>query len=137
MATVYVNIGSNLGNRRELILKAIDAIADIFGYYCLSGFVESDPWGFVSANPFLNIGMAFLSDLKPEEILDRLQEIERSISSVSHRDANGDYKDREIDIDIMAIDNIKFSSPRLSIPHKHLHSRPFFLIPLRELIPNP
>lgn len=133
MAVVYANIGSNLGNRKELIEKAIDCIGDRFGYYCLSGFVESDPWGFNSTNRFLNIGVAFKSGLHPEKILKELQKIEQEISTEPHRDLNGHYKDREIDIDIMAIDNLKYSSETLVLPHPHLIERDFFLIPLNEL----
>ena len=133
MAIVYANLGSNLGNRREIIEKALDCIGEKFGYYCKSGFVDSMPWGFESANPFLNIGVAFKSDLHPEQILDELQTIEKRLSKVAHRDINGNYKDREIDIDIMAIDDITYNSDRLIIPHPHIYERDFFYIPLEEL----
>ena len=56
------------------------AIGDAFGDFEMSHVVESQPWGFDSTSPFLNVGMAFSSDLPPEELLSRLQEIERSIS---------------------------------------------------------
>ena len=135
MSVVYVNIGSNLGDRISLINKAIDEIGNRFGYYCISGLVESEPWGFDSTNTFINIGVAFKSKLPPEEILDILQGIEKKISLVAHRDSNGNYVDREIDIDIMAIDEIRFDSERLHIPHIHLREREFFLTPLRELAP--
>ena len=133
MAIVYANIGSNLGNRRQLIEKALDCIYKNFGINCISGFVESEPWGFVSANRFLNIGVAFRTELYPEQVLDILQEIEKEISHVAHRDSMGNYKDREIDIDIMAIDNIRLDSERLTLPHRYLFDRPFFLIPFNEL----
>lgn len=133
MAIVYANIGSNLGNRRELIEQALSHIGETFGYYCVSGFVESDPWGFESTNRFLNIGVAFKTENAPETILDLLQGIEKTLSKVSHRDANGNYKDREIDIDIMKIDDMVINTGRLIVPHPHLYEREFFLQPLREL----
>lgn len=136
MATVYVNIGSNLGNSKSIIEKAIERISLKFGIYCTSGFVESEPWGFDSTNRFLNIGIAFQTDLHPEEILDNLQEIEKEISVTSHRDANGNYVDRELDIDIMAIDEITYNSQRLNVPHRHLLERDFFMGPLKELNPD-
>ena len=136
MAIVYANIGSNLGNRRKLIESALRLIADKFGFYCVSEFVESEPWGFDSTNSFLNIGVAFKSKLHPEKILLLLQEIERTVSNVPHRDESGNYKDREIDIDIMAIDNMEYLSSSLQLPHPHLYQRPFFLGPLRELVPE-
>lgn len=133
MPVVYANIGSNLGDRKALILKAIDRIGDIFGYYCISEFVESEPWGFSSTNSFLNIGVAFKSDLSPEEILTILQSIEKDISDIKHRDEKGGYKDREVDIDIMAIENMSYNSSRLTLPHPHLQERDFFMEPLRQL----
>lgn len=133
MPVVYVNIGSNLGDRKSFIQEAIKEIGDHFGYYCISGLVESEPWGFESTNPFLNIGIAFKSEMHPEIILSTLQKIEKKISRVSHRDKEGNYTDREVDIDIMAIGEIKYDSERLHIPHPHLLERDFFLIPLKEL----
>lgn len=136
MAVVYANIGSNLGNREALIQRALDKIGEKFGYYCISGLMESAPWGFESSNRFLNIGVAFKSNLHPEEILKILQEIETSVSDVSHRDEKGNYKDREIDIDIMSIDTLRYNSATLTLPHPHLMERDFFFIPLRELNPT-
>lgn len=135
MALVYANLGSNLGDKKFIIEIAIERISDIFGYCCRSEFVESEPWGFESANSFCNIGISFRSEKEPEEILDILQGIERELSDVSHRDKYGNYQDREIDIDIMAIDELKFVSERLTIPHPHLHDREFFLKPYNELRP--
>lgn len=136
MPIIYVNIGSNLGNKKALIQKAIEKIENIFGYYCISEFVESEPWGFESTNSFLNIGVAFKSDLHPESVLELLQNIEKSISATSHRDALGNYADREIDIDIMAIDDLTYRSDKLNIPHEHLLERDFFMIPLKQLSPG-
>ena len=136
MAIVYANIGSNLGNRYELIQKALDEIAGAFGICCISAYIESEPWGFKSDNRFLNLGVSFKSDLAPEEILYKLQRIEKSVSQVSHRDEKGGYKDREIDIDIMAIDDMIIDSPSLTIPHRHLMDRDFFRVPLLELNPD-
>lgn len=135
MAIVYANIGSNLGNRYGLIQTALDSIFEKFGICCISSFIESEPWGFESENRFLNLGVSFKSTLQPEEILSICQQIEKTESNVSHRDEDGKYKDREIDIDIMAIDGIVYRSPRLTLPHPHLKGRDFFLKPLLELNP--
>lgn len=136
MAVVYANIGSNLGDKQAMIRRALTRIGEIFGYYCISEFVESEPWGFDSTNSFINIGVAFKSDSPPEEILHSLQSIERELSNVAHRDNDGNYKDREIDIDIMAIDAIRYESPALILPHPHLKDRDFFMITLKDLCPT-
>ena len=130
---VYANIGSNLGNSKQLIEAALEKISESFGICCRSSYIESDPWGYESDHRFLNLGVSFCSSLHPEQILDKLQTIEKSICEDSHRDKDGNYVDRQIDIDIMAIDDLHYSSSRLQIPHKHLEQRDFFLIPLKEL----
>lgn len=129
----YLNLGSNLGNRLLHLTRAMKAIGEEFGPYDISHKVESDPWGFDSTNRFVNIGLAIESDLAPEEVLDILQAIEKSISQRGHRRWDGSYNDREIDIDIMATDGGEYHSDRLDIPHPHLREREFFMTPLREL----
>ena len=136
MARVYVNIGSNLGNKKEIIAKAISLLEKEYGTLNISELVESPPWGFESANSFFNIGVSFESEEEPLEILGDLQRIEKAISYASHRDSNGNYIDRTIDIDIMAIDGLIFNHPRLRIPHPHLHERIFFIKPMMELCPD-
>ncbi len=132
----YLNLGSNLGNRLLHLTRAMKAIGEEFGPYETSHKVESDPWGFNSTNRFVNVGLTIESDLHPEEVLKRLQTIEKGISTRGHRRWDGTYNDREIDIDIMASDGEPYSSPTLQIPHRHLAKREFFLTPLAELAPD-
>ncbi len=129
----YINIGSNLGNRLMNLTRAVSAIEKRFGWFELSHHIESEPWGFNSKNKFLNVGMAFISELQPLEVLHILQEVEASINPSSHRNADGSYRDRVIDIDIMAVDGVEMSTPELTLPHPHLEERPFFLEPYNEL----
>ena len=105
-----------------------------------SGFYCSAPWGFESENDFLNIAVAVTSerdaawsDAEAEALLDTLQGIERDISAMPHRNADGSYRDREIDIDIIAIDNQHISTPRLTVPHPLAQQRPFVTVPLGEI----
>ncbi len=135
MSFVFINIGSNLGDRRLVISRGVRSVALVFGDIEISHVVESPHWGIDSTNSFLNVGMMFRSDLAPEEILDRLQAIEKSISPAPHRDADGRYIDRIIDIDIIAIDSMQLETPRLTIPHPRLAERRFFLEPMLELAP--
>lgn len=142
----YLNIGSNLGNRLINLSKAMSAIEKEFGWFELSHHIESEPWGFYSVNKFLNIGMLIISDREPLDVLHALQAIEKSISPRSHRNPDGSYRDRLIDIDIMAAHQegpesesagefgIRISTPELTLPHPHLRDRAFFLESYRELI---
>ena len=129
----YINIGSNLGNRLMNLTRAVSAIEEQFGWFELSHHIESDAWGYESKNKFLNVGMAFISDLAPTDVLHILQDIEKSINPAAHRNADGSYKDRMIDIDIMAADDMVINTPELTLPHPHLNDRPFFLEPFKEL----
>lgn len=136
MAFYLINLGSNLGDRRLNLSRAMRAVGAEFGDFEMSHVVESEPWGFDSTNSFLNVGMAFNSDLPPEEVLGRLQCVECSISPAPHRDASGGYADRVIDIDIVAVDREIIDTPSLRVPHPSLAERRFFLEPLAELAPG-
>ena len=132
----YLNLGSNLGNRLLHLTRAMKWIGEEFGPYETSHKVESDPWGFDSTNRFVNIGLKIETDMNPEEVLGRIQAIEKRISTRGHRRWDGSYNDREIDIDIMASDGDSYESATLRIPHPHLPRRDFFLKPLAELAPD-
>lgn len=144
MALVFVNIGTNRGDLRRNLSRAVGAIGRRFGYFELSHSMESAPWGFESKHRFLNIAMVFRSDEAPLDILHSLQEIERDLGATlaresgeaedRHRDARGGYADRFIDIDIMTIEGVEMKTPELTLPHPHLRERPFFMEPLQELL---
>ena len=125
----YINIGSNLGNRLMNLTRAVSAIEKKFGWFELSHHIESEPWGFDSKNRFLNVGMAFISEMQPMEVLAALQEIEASINTEKHRNPDGSYKDRVLDIDIMDVEGVSMDTPELTIPHPHLNDRPFLQEP--------
>ena len=133
--TVFLNIGSNLGNRRINLSRAVAALEKEFGYFELSHSVESKPEGFDSQNEFLNIGMMINTDLDPLEVLQITQRIEKEISPENHRNPDGSYRDRTIDIDIIAIDDKVIDTDALKIPHPRMAERRFVLEPLAELAP--
>ena len=133
----YLNIGSNIGDRRDNLYRAVVALAACTGGDCaVTPIVESEPWGFESDNRFMNLGVCLQSTMSPWQMLERIHEIERELGSASHRDAQGGYVDRLVDIDIVAIDNLVIDSPSLQVPHRHLPERDFFLIPMQHLAPE-
>ena len=137
MSTAYINIGSNMGNRNALIEQAIAHIEFLCNAKTRkSPYVESEPWGYDSPNTFLNIGIAIETQLNPQELLDSLLKIEKSISPSSHRDEDGDYIDRLIDIDLIAVDDVVIDSPTLQLPHPRMHLRDFVLTPMMHLNPS-
>lgn len=146
MYHVHFNIGSNLGDREENIRRAVASLRQLA---CISASVRvsdpviSPPWGFESANDFINVGMSLDTDLPPETLLEATQRIEQSISTASHRDATGAYIDRPIDIDIIAsattgndgtLHNlIEITTEKLTLPHPRALQRDFVIQPLREI----
>ena len=132
----YLNIGSNIGDRRDNLYRAVVALAAGTSGCAVSSIVESEPWGYESDNRFMNLGVWLVSGLEPHDMLEHIHDIERRLGSASHRDARGNYIDRLVDIDIMAIDDLVIDTPTLQVPHPHLPERDFFLIPLQQLAPD-
>ena len=133
---VYLGLGSNMGDRRSLLLRACEEIAERVGLVerC-SSFIETEPWGFQSEHPFLNAACLVLTTLPPIECLDRTQQIERELGRTT-KSCGGIYHDRPIDIDLLMYDDIQLSTPRLTLPHPRMHERDFVMIPLREILPT-
>ena len=143
MSRIHINIGSNIGDRAALIERAVAALCERLdpegtAEVRLAPIVESEPWGFESANRFLNLGLIIdtIADVNPQEILHCLQEVEREISDSSHRNADGSYTDRSIDIDLIAIDDNVVDTSTLQLPHPRMHLRDFVLRPITELDPH-
>ncbi len=132
----HINIGSNIGDSRSVIERAVAAVFALSeGSTRRSAYIESEPWGFESPNMFLNIGVEIESTLPPLVLLAKLQEIEKSISPASHRNPDGSYRDRVIDLDLIFYGDIELHTPRLTLPHPHAPERPFVIQPIRELHP--
>ena len=133
MATVYLGLGTNIGNRTENLTRAIEALSLALGHYtALSSFMETAPWGFDSDNAFLNCAVAFETELLPEELLNTTERIERELGRTI-KSNGGIYHDRTIDIDILLYDSIIVETPRLTIPHPLMHKRDFVLEPLAQI----
>ena len=134
--TAYINLGSNLGDRLCILQSAVAAIESRLGAAARrSEPFESEPWGYSSANPYINIGIAITTTLEPPELLAELLDIQRAIDPSPHRDATGAYIDRRIDIDLIAVDELTLSLPELTLPHPRMHLREFVMTPMAELAP--
>ena len=132
----YLNIGSNTGDRRDNLYRAVAFVVAGTSGGAVSSIVESEPWGFESDNRFLNLGVKLSSDIEPQQMLERIHDIERRLGSAAHRDVDGGYIDRLVDIDIVAIDDMVIDTPTLQVPHPHLAERDFFLKPMMQLAPD-
>ncbi len=141
MSEIYLNIGSNRGDREANIELAVALIAEHWhgARVRRAPIVESDPAGFDSPNRFLNLGVAIdtADRVDPYEVLDALQAIERRVAPNSpHRNDDGSYRDRDVDIDIIAIDDLEIESERLTLPHPRAAARDFVMRPMRFLRPG-
>ena len=133
----YLNIGTNLGDRHANIAAAVAALEQrTRASVRISDAVETPAWGFSSPNDFLNVGVSLKSHIRPLDMLTLLKDIERTMGSSIQRDAAGNYADRIIDIDIVAIDEMVVDEPTLQVPHRHLSQREFFLRPMAQLAPH-
>lgn len=132
--TVYLGLGSNLGNRKENIDEAVRKISGKVGVVeRRSSNIETEPWGFDSPNRFVNAAVKCLTELSPRKVLEATQAIEREMGR-TEKSADGCYHDRIIDIDILIYDDITVDEADLKIPHPLIAEREFVLKPLKEIM---
>lgn len=133
MHKLYIGLGSNIGDRRELIERALLLLADRIGFIeRVSSFRETEPWGFDSPNKFLNAAALICTDLSPLCCLNETKLIERFLGR-THKSVEGQYEDRPIDIDLLHYDMLHLNSPELILPHPLIKNRDFVLFPLLEI----
>ena len=134
MKTVYLSLGSNLGDRELMLRSALDRLnaADL-RIVRVSSVYETEPVGFKEQPFFLNLVAEGETDLFPLMLLSRIQKVELLLGRKRSGAPNGP---RSIDIDILLYGRATVNSARLDIPHPRLHERRFVLGPLVELAPD-
>jgi 2-amino-4-hydroxy-6-hydroxymethyldihydropteridine diphosphokinase len=134
MATVYLSLGTNLGDKRRNITRAISLIKERAGeVLAFSSFFKSPPCGFESENEFVNIALKLQTELQPLDLLHALKAIESDMGRPPKAPGDTAYYDRIIDIDILLYDNIHMNTTELSIPHPKMAERDFIMTHLREI----
>ena len=133
---VYFSLGSNLGDRVQLLEKALTLLnKEIGNLVSRSSFYETEPWGFSSNHPFLNACCLCETKLSPLEVLHRTQQIEKELGR-KRKSKNKKYHDRPIDIDLLLCDDLTINTKELTIPHPFMQERRFVLEPLKEIAPD-
>jgi 2-amino-4-hydroxy-6-hydroxymethyldihydropteridine diphosphokinase len=134
MNKLILGLGSNLGDREKNLNSAIAEIEKEIGkMVAVSSYYETEPWGFVTENQFLNMAMIAETDLSPSGVIGRILMIEAKLG----RSRSGkEYSSRVIDIDILFFSDLILDEPSLKIPHPLLHERRFVLAPLCEIVPD-
>ena len=132
--TLYLGLGSNLGDKQQNIVMAVEKIEELIGHVeCQSALHITEPWGFQSDNMFVNAAVKCVTILSPHEVLEKTKDIERQMGRTT-KSVDGTYKDRIIDIDILLYDDMEINDPDLVIPHPLMHQRDFVMKPLNEII---
>lgn len=130
---VYLLLGSNLGNRKEILDKAIKLLSQRVGVVILqSKDYETSPWGVTDQPDFLNLVVSIQTRLKPLQILEITQSIENQLGRIRKEK----WGARLIDIDVLFYGNEIIDEPNLKIPHPLLQERDFTLSPLAEIAPD-
>lgn len=130
MTTVWLALGSNLGDRQQYLASA-RASLDESGVRIVraSRVAETAPVGIVDQPAFLNQVLEAETELEPRPLLVTVKRIEQQLG----RKTRLRWGPREIDIDILRYDKREVDEPGLRIPHPELEHRPFLLELLKEI----
>ena len=134
MRTGYLGLGSNVGERREHLQAAVDALSGAVSVTASSSVYETEPVGEVlDQRAFYNAVIRIESALGPEELLDACKAVERALGRAPGGVRHGP---RPIDVDLLLLGDLEHRSERLVLPHAQVTSRRFVLVPLLELDPG-
>lgn len=127
-----MGLGSNLGDRRELLRGAVDRIRVLGTVVGMSSLYETDPIGGPDQDSFLNAVVVLDTDLTARAFLDELLSIERDLGRIRRER----WGPRSIDLDLLVFGTETIDEPGLTVPHPRLTERRFVLEPLLEAFPS-
>ncbi|WP_040299587.1 2-amino-4-hydroxy-6-hydroxymethyldihydropteridine diphosphokinase [Arcticibacter svalbardensis] len=133
MHTIYLLLGSNLGDRSYYLGEAANLVSEDIGRIIEgSSIYETDSWGIENQPKYLNQVLQVETELGPKKLLDEIHTIENLLGRVRGEK----WDSRVIDVDILFYDQKHIQRPYLIIPHPLLHTRRFVLTPLNEIAPS-
>ncbi|NDI37037.1 2-amino-4-hydroxy-6-hydroxymethyldihydropteridine diphosphokinase [Chengkuizengella sediminis] len=127
----YIGLGSNIGERENYLKDAVQQMKtypiEVIG---CSNIYETDPVGYTDQDAFLNMVVVVATTYSPEDLLNQLAIIEKSLlrQRVIH------WGPRTIDLDVLLYDNVQITTDQLIVPHPRMNERLFVLIPLLDVI---
>jgi 2-amino-4-hydroxy-6-hydroxymethyldihydropteridine diphosphokinase len=129
---LFLSLGGNLGNTREIFEGAYPLIEKKIGKISVySSIYQTEAWGPIQQDDFLNQVILVSTMLKPEACLTELLEIEREFG----RERKERWGPRTLDLDILYYGDVIIAESDLSIPHPRIAERKFILTPLAEIAP--
>ena len=131
-AKIYIGLGANLGNPRDIFSQAISMMSEFCCIDAVSKLYASKPYGFDAQPDFFNAVARASTEIDPHELLAKLREIELKLGKKIIR-KNGP---RIIDLDILIYNELTIESSNLTIPHPGILTRDFVILPLLELNPE-
>jgi 2-amino-4-hydroxy-6-hydroxymethyldihydropteridine diphosphokinase len=134
MSTVYLSLGSNLGDRAENIARAIKAL-EARGVRVIrqSSLYETEPVNVRGGEWFLNGVVETETKMLPRQLMQTLLIIERSLGRKRRPVSEGPKESRTIDMDVLLFGSSVVSEPDVEIPHPRMARRKFVLVPLAEI----
>jgi pantoate--beta-alanine ligase len=133
MTKCYIGVGSNLGNRKENIRRALELLKQSkIKVKKVSTIIETDPVGGPPQGKFLNAVLEISTNLKPRDLLETLKNIEEKLG----RKRSVRFGPRTMDLDILLYDGKSIKQKDLVVPHPRMHQRDFVLRPLKEIAPQ-
>lgn len=130
----FVALGSNLGDKQAYLDGAVEALRmdPCIRLTQVSSYLVTVPYGGVEQDDFLNGAVELETLYDPQELLDRLHEIEQN----ANRKRLVHWGPRTLDLDILFYDDLVQDDPSLTLPHPDMQNRDFVLRPMAELAPN-
>ena len=131
MKKAYLGIGTNIGDRYNNIMNAIDSLKHLpqTQVVAISDVYETEPWGYEQQDDFLNVCVGIETELSPKTILGACLGIEAAFG----RERPFKNAPRIIDIDLLVYEGVKSDDPELTLPHPRIQERAFVLVPLRDI----
>ncbi|ASA26561.1 2-amino-4-hydroxy-6-hydroxymethyldihydropteridine diphosphokinase [Paenibacillus donghaensis] len=130
----YIALGANLGDRAGTLRAALDRLDQVEGIRIVrcSKVYETEPVGYLDQPQFLNMAAALQTSLSPEELLQKMLDIETQLGRT--RDIR--YGPRTVDLDLLWVEGQQMDTPDLTLPHPRMMERAFVLVPLSDIVPQ-
>lgn len=131
---VVLSLGSSMGDRQATLSGALASLGNTGGIEVkrVSDFIETQPYGGVAKNTFLNCAALIECTLSPQELLKAIHGIEAEFA----RTRNVRWDDRTLDIDIIFFGNRIIEEEGLCVPHPDYKNRDFVIVPLKQIVPD-